>query len=154
MKRLFTLLLLAVVSACGTEPQETHSPIQTPDLEPTLDLFNQAFREGNLAVLDSLTTDDYIHTNGNSKAFGKASWFNYLKKRSEQIENGSLVITAYQLQEQETHLHGTSAVVTGKIVTTGTNQGEPFSNALRISNFWVLEDGTWKRAAFHDTRIE
>ena len=151
MKRLFLPLLLLALFGCV--PAATNEEEELALLNETLSLFNQAFRDGNLAVLDSLTTDNYTHTNSSGKAFPKASWFSYLEKRSAQLASGELVMTRYELQEKEVKLHGSSAIITGKILTAGTNKGEPFERALRISNFWVKENGTWKRAGFHDTRI-
>lgn len=151
MKRLFSLSLLVALFSCG--PTEINQEEELALLNETLSLFNQAFRDGDLTVLDSLTTDDYTHTNSSGKAFPKQSWFNYLEKRSAQLTSGDLVMTRYELQEKEVKLYGTSAIITGKVLTAGTNKGEPFERELRISNFWVKENDTWKRAGFHDTRI-
>ena len=151
MKRLFLPLLFLAFFSCS--PTETNEEEELALLNETLSLFNQAFRDGNLTVLDSLTTDEYTHTNSSGKAFPKASWFNYLEKRSAQLASGELVMTRYELQEKEVRLYGPSAIITGKILTAGTTNGEPFERSLRISNFWVKENSTWKRAGFHDTRI-
>jgi len=152
MKRLCILILLITIYACGSSAGNSREELEA--LNQSLRAFNQAFRDGNLQVLDSLTTEDYIHTNGNSKAFGKTSWFSYLEKRSQQINAGTLIINEYELIENEVRLYGTSAFITGMIITAGSNEGKPFTRQLRVSNFWVKDEGIWKRAAFHDTSIK
>ncbi len=116
--------------------------------------FNTAFETGDLSTLDEMTTDDYTHTNGSSKAFGKESWFNYLRNRTAELQNGQLAISVYSFTEVETTMYDQSAMVTGVVSVSGTRNGESFSNKLRVTNFWVVRDGNWKRAGFHDTRIE
>ena len=152
MKGLFILLIFVLLAGCN--PAESNRRQDLEDLTQSLISFNNAFREGNLQVLDSLTTADYQHTNGNSKAFGKESWFNYLENRSNQLAQGALEISEYELIETDITLHGTSGIVTGLIITAGKLEGEPFVRQIRVSNVWVKEEGIWKRAAFHDTPLE
>lgn len=46
-----------------------------------IDKFNRAFKECDIEQLETLITDDYLHTNGNSKSIGKDAWIGYLEKR-------------------------------------------------------------------------
>ena len=152
MKRLSFLLMLVMLVACG--PANGNRRADMEAVRQALITFNNAFREGDLQALDSLTTDDYLHTNGNNRAFDKESWFNYLEGRSKQLSLGTLEITEYELIESEIKLHGSSAIVTGLVITAGRRDGETFTRQFRISNVWVKQDGIWKRAAFHDTPVK
>lgn len=151
MKRLIPLAAIFFLVSCDSDKKNQEAEMQL--LEQSMQTFNEAFQEGNLQVLDSLTTDSYTHTNSSDRAFGKERWFNYLENRTKDIDSGRLKIDKYQLLEKEVTLYGDAAVVTGLILNTGFNRGEPFSSQIRISNFWIKEEGTWKRAGFHDTRI-
>ena len=152
MKKLHTLLLLSLVlMACAGPERKKQKELQ--QLEATIEIFNAAFAEGNLAVLDSLTTDNYIHTNSSDRAFSKERWFNYLESRSKDLASGQLKIDQYQLLEKEIQLHDKSAIVTGLVITSGFSKGNEFSRQIRVSNYWVKEDEVWKRAGFHDTRL-
>ncbi|MBO3699186.1 nuclear transport factor 2 family protein [Roseivirga sp. E12] len=124
------------------------------DLMTTLEYFNTAFAEGDLDYLDKHTTDDYRHTNSSSKAFGKEAWFNYLKTRKKDLTNGVLMVENYEMTEIEVQLHSNSAFVTGVVHTKGNHYSEAFDRKLRVSHYWVFEEGVWKRAGFHDTLIE
>lgn len=152
MKRLSVLLLLLLFTvACAGPERKKQKELQR--LEATIEVFNAAFAKGNLTILDSLTTDNYIHTNGSDRAFSKERWFNYLQNRSKDLASGVLKIDKYQLLEREIQLHETSAIVTGLIITSGFSGGTEFSNQIRVSNLWIKENETWKRAGFHDTRL-
>lgn len=150
-KLLVIISLVPLLMAC--EPSQDASD-HLDQLKSTLDRFNQAFAKADLETLDRHTPENYRHTNGNSAAFGKESWFNYLKKRKADIDSGVLVMEKYEMSEIDIQLHGNSAVITGKVLTKGVNKGEAFERQLRVSHFWILVDGIWKRAGFHDTRID
>lgn len=150
-KHLLIAPLLMVLFACASPERKKQKELDS--LEATIEVFNKAFQEGNLAVLDSLTTDNYIHTNSSDRAFTKERWFNYLENRSKDLASGQLKIDQYQLLEREIQLHEKSAIVTGLIITSGFSKGNEFSRQIRVSNYWVKEKDTWKRAGFHDTRL-
>ncbi len=116
--------------------------------------FNEAFQQGNVVALDSLTTEQYWHTNGNSKAIGKKDWFSYLDKRAKEITSGNLEVIDYEMTEREIKVYGDMAIVTGKIEVTQKASGEIQKNAYRVTNIWIHLDGSWKRAGFHDGKIE
>ncbi len=151
MKRFVILPILLFTVACGSPERKKQKELDS--LEATIEAFNTAFQEGNLTVLDSLTTDNYTHTNSSDRAFSKERWFNYLENRSKDLASGQLKIDEYQLLEKEIQLHEKSAIVTGLIITSGFSQGNEFSRQIRVSNYWVKENETWKRAGFHDTRL-
>ena len=152
MKKGFVLFaLFTVMAACS--PPENASQEQS-SLLSTLEVFNKAFERGDLITLDSLTTDNYIHTNGQSKAFSKEAWFKYLQGRKKDLESGKLMIKRYELTEEKVTMYGTTAIFTGLITTAGIQDATSFERQLRVTNLWVKEGGTWKRAGFHDTRVQ
>ena len=150
MKRTLFLLVIATVISC-TQKREVPSQ---EDLESALTSFNEAFEKADVETLDQLTTKNYVHTNGSWKAFGKREWLEYMTKRKVRIDNGELKLSIYRMEDLAIEMHKTSAFITGKIVIDGVENGEPFHREIRVSNFWVNEGGQWKRAGFHDTRIE
>ncbi|WP_343487466.1 nuclear transport factor 2 family protein [Allomuricauda sp. d1] len=148
-------LLFILLSGC----QQNQSKIQDTDqkqqeLLSALDTFNKAFAESDLATLDSMVTDNYLHTNSSSKVIGKADWFNYLKKRDKNIKSGTVEVLEYQLQDTKIEHHGTTAVITGKVFVSTKDSLGVKENQYRITNLWVYNSGVWKRAGFHDGKIE
>lgn len=150
MKLPFNLIWILLLS-CSPNPK---NKVPYNELTITIKKFNKAFAEGNLAVLDSLTTDNYLHTNGNAKVITKDKWFNYLKKRNKQLESGVLKVLEYNFTEQKIELHGTTAIVTGKVTVVTQDSLGSKKNQYRITNIWAYEKSQWKRAGFHDGKIE
>ncbi len=149
MKRsLFLLVITTVISCTKKEVANSENLIQA------IQNFNTAFENGDVDKLDKMITNNYIHTNGSWKAFGKEDWLGYMSKRRTRLDSGELRIGKYQMNDLNIEMYGTAAVVTGKITIEGIENGESFSRDIRISNFWVFRNGRWKRAGFHDTRIE
>ncbi|MDN5203788.1 nuclear transport factor 2 family protein [Fulvivirgaceae bacterium BMA10] len=149
---LITLLLVLLIS-CQPSNKGLSQEEKLETLKRTITEFNEAFKNCNVGKLESLITHDYLHTNGNNNAIEKSDWLNYLKKRKRQIDNGELVVQEYKLLEPNIAMYQNSAILSGKILTKGISQGETFTREIRITNLWVEENGHWKRAGFHDTRI-
>ena len=147
MKRFLFLSVVFILFSCSKQEE-------IPSLEEALNRFNMAFENADVEVLASMIAENYVHTNSSWKSFGKDKWLGYMQKRKERIQNGELKIESYKLEELSIEYHGTTAIVTGKIVSSGVDNGEVFASEIRISNFWVIREGAWKRAGFHDTRIE
>lgn len=149
------ILLALVASFCADTGLADKTSGNAPqELLETIAAFNEAFQQGNVVALDSLTTEQYWHTNGNSKAIGKKDWFAYLDKREKEITSGNLEVINYQMTEREIRVYGDMAIVTGKIEVTQKARGEIQKNAYRVTNIWIHLDGSWKRAGFHDGKIE
>ncbi|WP_062058273.1 nuclear transport factor 2 family protein [Aquimarina longa] len=149
-KQLLVLFLITVFNLAG---QENKAITSETTLLNTISVFNKAFKEGDVTKLESMITDNYIHTNGSSKSIGKTMWLAYLKKRKKTIRNGDLVVNAYEMKEMQSELYDNFAIITAKIMTTITKGGTVEENQYRVSHVWVKENNVWKRAAFHDTNI-
>ena len=154
--KIFLIIILAFNFSFCTEKETANkqSEITKEKLLNTIKKFNRAFQEGNNAVLESMVTENYLHTNGNSKSIGKKDWFNYLSKRENEIKSENLEVIEYKLDEMEMEFYGNMAIVTGKIVVSNKRKGEIQENEYRITNIWVNESGNWKRAGFHDGKIK
>jgi len=150
MKRSLFLLVILTVISCN----EINENATREKLEQTLQSFNKAFETANVEMLKLMISENYTHTNGSWKSFGKENWLGFMKSRKMRIENGELQINSYEMKELRIEMYELSAFVTGKIVMQGIENGVDFEKEIRISNFWVIENGEWKRAGFHDTRIE
>ncbi len=149
-KALLTIVIAFNLSFCTDKAPEKDKE----ELSAAIARFNKAFQEGNNTVLEAMVTENYMHTNGNSKSIGKTDWFNYLKKRKNEIRSGNLEVIQYELDEMKMEFHGNMAIVTGKIRVSNKKKEEIHKNEFRITNIWVNENGTWKRAGFHDGKIK
>ena len=138
-----TIIIFGLCTACQTQKDEA-------SLVKAIEIFNQAFKEGDVNKLSQMITENYQHTNGNSKAIDKEAWLNYLKQRQADIQSGKIIVDSYEMQDTKITQYGNMAVVTAKIITSNNSK----ESAYRVTNIWVVEGGEWKRAGFHDGKIQ
>lgn len=150
---ILSIIVFNLYHCTDKEPQDKKLKTDKEALLTAIGTFNTAFREGDLTVLASMITEDYIHTNGNSRAIGKEDWIAYLRKRKRDIESGKLAVIEYNMEETDIVFYGNTAIVTAKIVVATQRQDVLQKNAYRVTNVWITESGHWKRAGFHDTKI-
>ena len=152
--RLSILLVIIVFQSCKTETgHKLNSSEEETILLKRVEEFNLAFKECDIEQLETLITENYLHTNGNSRSIKRNTWLGYLEKRKLEINNGNLVVNTYDMKEVEIEIYDEMAIVTGRIITSNTKSGENQENEYRITNIWVKEERNWKRAGFHDGKI-
>ncbi len=140
-------------TACENQSQKLEAE-QKEELITAIDRFNLAFANSEISVLESMVTNNYSHTNGTYEAIDKESWFQYLNKRDKEIEAGILTINSYEMKQLKVEFHDNTAIATAKVITSITKNGELSKNEYRVTNIWVYENGAWKRAGFHDGKIQ
>ena len=148
-----SILVLFGICLLSCQPKNSVD-VDHDALTTSIEAFNIAFSQGDLNVLDSLTTANYLHTNSSSKVIGKTDWFNYLEKRNKRLESGEIEVLEYKLDETKIEYHGNSAIVTGRVTVITKDSLGPKQSQYRITNLWVFENSTWKRAGFHDGKIQ
>jgi ketosteroid isomerase-like protein len=134
--------------------------LQTVRLDPSdevrsvIDRFAEAYVAADVAALDSMLGDPYLHIDGaTGKVVPREAWLEWNRERRQQIEAGTLVIDSYEISDLAIRMRRDSANVTGIVRSSGTREGDPFETALRFTNVWVLEGGQWQRALFHDSAL-
>lgn len=139
-----------VVTAGVTAEQRTFLESQ---VRAALDTFLVAFRDGAVEVLERMITANYMHCNSGSPIIGRDAWLDYNRRRRQQLDDGSLIVDSYETREIAVEIVGPEmAVLSGLNINRGRRNGEPYESIVRFTQTWVLQDGHWKRAAFHDTR--
>ncbi|MEQ8426107.1 MAG: nuclear transport factor 2 family protein [Cyclobacteriaceae bacterium] len=151
----FLSLISLFILSCNKEVTQKSDPLEErAQLMERIEEFNAAFGSGDVDKLELMITDNYLHTNGYSKAIGKSDWLAYLVTRKKELESGELIVKNYKMEETEIEFHNDMAIVTAKISFSTITPNEEKENEMRVTNVWVQEEGVWKRAAFHDTRIK
>lgn len=149
------LLFFSLFSACRQQAEsETDAQKQNHQaaLAETIDQFNQAFLEVDRPLLDSMTTANYRHINGSFPPITKDIWLAFLDRRKQAIEDSSLQIVTYRMDELEIQFYDDAAWVSGLVHTQGLRDSVMFDDEIRVSHMWVWEEGRWKRAAFQDAK--
>lgn len=142
MKRKFFLILFTIMS-CNVSQNDERT-----ELEGAIERFNTAFAQSQTQVLEGMLTTNYRRTNSSKKAIDKQNWLSYISKRNKQITAGDLQILEYTMDELEIQMYHNSAHVT-KTLRNDTI----IENQYRVTHLWVIENGEWKRAGFHDGKI-
>ena len=74
-KNLIILLVIFIFSNCSNKDEiKSNETKDKAKLLETITEFNTAFKECDIPKLESMITDNYQHTNGNSKSIGKNEW--------------------------------------------------------------------------------
>lgn len=157
MKVLKSIILLSIALAlihCSSPNHNDKSLATKESLLKTIDKFNTAFNTGDVKTLESMVTDNYLHTNSNSESIRKEDWFNYLRKRKKDIDSGILSVSSYNMDQTRVEIYNSTAIVTARISVSSITSGEVKENQYRVTNIWVFQQGKWKRAGFHDGKIK
>ncbi len=153
MKQWYLLVLAAILlfPVRLVFPGTASRPSAKDELRTSVQEFGNAFVKGDVAKLDAMLTERYVHSNSGSKVLGKKEWLNWVKKRSEKIKSGQIKYDTYTTEELLIEIYGNTAVVKGRNRGSGLKDGKPFTLDIRFTHLWVKEAGKWKRAAFHDS---
>jgi ketosteroid isomerase-like protein len=140
--------LLAVTSlpqVMAAEPPPSHSTAP-PDLVEALDAFNRATIAKDTASLSTLVTDDYMLINSDSSVQDKASYL-------ADFHMPDFTIEPYRIEDPFYRVEDKAAMSSGVIDLAWKQGGRHQARRLRISHFWVKQDGRWRIAFTQLTRI-
>jgi ketosteroid isomerase-like protein len=156
LMRSFLPVLFAVLLVVGTnDPALTEEVDRETEVRAAVSDFGQAYIEADVPILRSSLTDNYMHVNGSSgKVLGRDEWLKWVESRRTDLENGTLVISDYRIEDVKVVLYGETAVVTGSVFSSESRDGNPVTTQIRFTNVWILHEGIWRRAAFHDSPMQ
>lgn len=113
-------------------------------IETTLAEWAAAERDGDLAALDTLLTDDFTAVGPLGFVLPKQAWL------ARHRPGGGLSYESFTLAEVQTRLLGGDvAVVTARNDQPGSFQGNPIPEAVRATLVLARQDGGWRLAAIH-----
>lgn len=101
---------------------------------------------GDVAALESETSDDYTLINMNGQMSDKSQMLNGFK-------SGESKLTADDLSDMKVHVYGDTAVITGKAETKGTMGGKDATGQVMFTRVYVKKEGRWQAVALQQTRV-
>jgi len=153
----FTVFLLLVLFA-GLEafsqsgggkdtPQITR---ETKRIEKAVLKFGDAWAVNDIATLDALLSNDYIHTDFFGRVQNRAQWLDYMKDRKTKGITNRIVF-----EDLETRIYGDTAVVTGRNIIKGalTVPANDSSTEIRFTQVLRKMHGDWIRTGFQATAV-
>lgn len=151
MKHIFILALISSTIACSRPAPAVNETV----ILQQITAFDHAYKTGDITTLNAMVSSNYLHTNPSGNVVSREVWLNWNSGRAESIASGELVIDKYETSDLDINIYGTDvALVSGINTSSGTNNGEAFETKVRFTHAWVLENDTWKRAAFHDSYLD
>lgn len=141
------LLIVVFAAACA--------PVTAPEngLEDTLTKFATAFQSGDYDTVASYIADGYMHVNSDAPPIDRKQWLDWYKGYAGEIKNGDHVFERYKIEDVQIVAYEDTAYVTGVVHANGVRFGEAFSQNIRFTNLWIVEQNRWKRVGFHDVAV-
>jgi ketosteroid isomerase-like protein len=104
--------------------------------------WNAAYKDGDVATINSLLADDFIITVEDGATFSKAGYIAHLGDPDNKV-------LLSEMSDLKIRIHGDTAVVTGAYHEKGTTNGKPYEFRDRLTDVWMLVGSRWQVIASH-----
>lgn len=153
MKRMWLIVFLAITALSMASARERGAKTSTKmsgsvqdQIKQLEEKRNQAILHSDTAALERMTSADYTFTNGQGR----------LMKESEILDgfkSGAIKFESRELSDLDVRVHGSTAIVTGKVTQKATESGRDTSGQNRFTRVYVKEKGRWVSIAAQATPI-
>jgi len=146
---LFTALTLLACTAPWPQSVGAGSASRDPteEIRALETARNEAILHGDAAALDKMTSDDYTFITLRGELRTKAE---ILKGFS----SGAFRYESREISDLRIRVYGDAAVVTGRSVQKGRENGKDYSGAYWFTRVYVRQAGEWRTVALQTTLIE
>jgi ketosteroid isomerase-like protein len=106
----------------------------------------RAYLEADASRIEALLTPDFTLTDADG----------VVTTRADDVENartGGIRYTVFENHDMKVRLHGDAAVVTGVTRVSGTAGATPFTANLQFTDTVVRQNGRWRVASSHISRL-
>jgi ketosteroid isomerase-like protein len=144
MKCRVSLLVLASLAVWALDFAVAQNKSSTPASQ-VLALekkWNEVYKRGDIAVMDSLLTDDFIITVEDGSTFSKPGYI-------AQNGNSSVHVEISEMSDLQVRMHGNTGVVTGAYYEKRTEKGKSYEYRDRLTDVWMNTNGRWRLIASH-----
>jgi ketosteroid isomerase-like protein len=153
--KLLTVLIFILLVHASYSPAQTRRPVDSltirtraeDEIKNLEEARNQAVVHGDVAALDRLTSDDYTFITLRGE----------LRTKSEILQgfrSGSFHYESRQISDLKVRVYGNTAVVTGRSIQKGTENGKDYSGDYRFTRVYVKQNGRWLSVALQTTLIQ
>ena len=108
---------------------------------------NQAILHGDAAALERMTSDDYTFVTLRGEMLTKAEVV-------QNFRTGAAKYHSREISDLNIRVYGNSAVVTGRAVQKGTENGKDYSGDYWFTRVYVNQGGRWITVALQTTLIK
>jgi ketosteroid isomerase-like protein len=153
MKSLMLLAATALALVTFADAQRNHAPSVSTDAGKTDEILklekerNQAIIRGDAVALERMTSDDYTFITLRGELRTKAEIVQGFK-------SGSFHYDSREISDLNVRVYGNTAVVTGRSIQKGKENGKDYSGDYRFTRVYVKQDGRWQTVALQTTLIQ
>ncbi len=108
---------------------------------------NRAIVNGDAAALEQMTSDDYTFITLRGELRTKAEIVKGFRSGSFHYDNR-------RISDLSVRVYGETAVVTGRSVQSGHENGKDYSGDYRFTRVYVKRNGSWQTVALQTTLIQ
>jgi ketosteroid isomerase-like protein len=108
---------------------------------------NQAILRGDAAALERMTADDYTFVTLRGEMLTKAEVV-------RNFRSGAAKYQSREISDLNIRVYGNSAVVTGKAIQKGMENGKDYSGDYWFTRVYVKQGGHWMTVALQTTLIK
>ena len=152
--RVLIILILSVIAYGNYAAAQTSQTDVLPKPQKTVEreilnleeTRNQAVLHGDVTALDRMTSDDYTFITLRGE----------LRTKSDILKgfaSGSFHYDSRQISDLKVRVYGDTAVVTGRSVQKGMENGKDYSGDYRFTRVYVKQKGRWVTVALQTTLI-
>jgi len=155
MKTVLILMLVLVTNAACVSAQ-TRQPDNAStaaaakaenEIKKLEEMRNQAILHGDTAVLDRMTSDDYTFITLRGEMRTK-------QEILKGFASGSFHYESRQIFDLKVRVYGNTAVVTGRSVQKGMENGKDYSGDYWFTRVYVRQNNDWLTVALQTTPIQ
>lgn len=106
----------------------------------------QAHRDLDLEALEDMLDDDYVQIRADGSVIGK-------QEALESYRSGKRRWDHAESDQHRVTVIGNAAVLVGRWIGRGENDGEPFDYAARFMAIYTKRDGIWRLVADQSTPL-
>lgn len=153
--KLATILMLALVAHTSSASAQTPQPESAPtaattnaevEIKKLEEMRNQAVLHGDVSVLDRMTSDDYTFVTLRGEMRTK-------QEILKGFASGSFHYDSRQIFDLKVRVYGNTAVVTGRSVQKGMENGKDYSGDYWFTRVYVKQNDQWRTVALQTTPI-
>jgi ketosteroid isomerase-like protein len=144
---IFTAMLFIQVAAAQDNTIASRDAAAVEEIKQLEEARNQAILRGDASALERMTADDYTFITLKGELRTKADIV-------KGFASGTFKYQSRSISDLKIRVYGEAAIVTGRSVQEGTENGKDYSGNYRFTRVYVKQNGVWKTVALQTTLIQ
>ena len=140
-------MLLIQVAAAQDNTIASRDAATVVEIKQLEEARNQAILKADAAALERMTADDYTFITLKGELRTKADIV-------KGFASGSFKYQSRSISDLNIRIYGETAIVTGRSVQQGTENGKGYNGSYRFTRVYVKQNGAWKTVALQTTLIQ